>query len=100
VEGRVARLGAGGRVPRLGWGEVVVERAGGGAAPRWLRDGTAWFAHSYALRAAPGDAVVATSDHGGALVAAFERGALLACQFHPELSGEWGAALLERWVAP
>ena len=24
---------------------------------------------------------------------------MLACQFHPELSGAWGAALLGRWLA-
>ncbi len=34
----------------------------------------------------------AWTDHGGAFVAAIERGAVLACQFHPELSGAWGAA--------
>src|SRR2546430_11399298 len=27
------------------------------------------------------------------------RSRLLACQFHPELSGAYGAALLERWLA-
>lgn len=24
---------------------------------------------------------------------------MLACQFHPELSGTWGRALIERWLA-
>jgi imidazoleglycerol phosphate synthase glutamine amidotransferase subunit HisH len=23
---------------------------------------------------------------------------VLACQFHPELSGPWGQALIERWL--
>ncbi|MCC6527021.1 MAG: imidazole glycerol phosphate synthase subunit HisH, partial [Polyangiaceae bacterium] len=40
-----------------------------------------------------------TSDHGGPFVAALERGPVLACQFHPELSGRWGQALIERWLA-
>jgi glutamine amidotransferase len=40
----------------------------------------------------------AWSTHGGPFVAAVERGALLGCQFHPELSGSWGAALLKRWL--
>jgi imidazoleglycerol phosphate synthase glutamine amidotransferase subunit HisH len=31
-------------------------------------------------------------------VSAFERGALLACQFHPELSGAAGQALVARWL--
>jgi imidazoleglycerol phosphate synthase glutamine amidotransferase subunit HisH len=41
----------------------------------------------------------AFADHGGRFVAAIERGAVLGCQFHPELSGAWGAALLRRWLA-
>jgi imidazoleglycerol phosphate synthase cyclase subunit len=31
-------------------------------------------------------------------VAALERGPVLACQFHPELSGAYGAALIARWM--
>jgi glutamine amidotransferase len=27
-----------------------------------------------------------------------ERGTVLACQFHPELSGAWGRDLLGRWL--
>jgi imidazoleglycerol phosphate synthase cyclase subunit len=47
---------------------------------------------------APTGWATAWTSHGGRFVAALERGALLACQFHPELSGEYGAALLERWL--
>jgi len=39
------------------------------------------------------------SDHGGPFVAAFARDGVLACQFHPELSGAYGAGLLRRWLA-
>jgi len=39
------------------------------------------------------------ADYGGPFVAAIERGPVLACQFHPELSGQWGAALIDRWLA-
>jgi len=31
-------------------------------------------------------------------IAALERAPTLACQFHPELSGDYGATLLERWL--
>jgi imidazoleglycerol phosphate synthase glutamine amidotransferase subunit HisH len=31
-------------------------------------------------------------------VAAIERDAVLACQFHPELSGAWGEELIRRWL--
>jgi glutamine amidotransferase len=38
------------------------------------------------------------ADYGGPFVAACERGPVLACQFHPELSGTFGADLLQRWL--
>jgi imidazoleglycerol phosphate synthase cyclase subunit len=90
----VGRLPGPGRVPQLGWNAV---EAGPGAA--LLRHGFANFAHSYALFEVPAGWVPAWSTHGAPFVAAVERGAVLACQFHPELSGDWGAALLARWLA-
>jgi imidazole glycerol-phosphate synthase subunit HisH len=42
--------------------------------------------------------VVATAEHGGAFVAALEREHIVACQFHPELSGAYGHGLIARWL--
>src|SRR6266568_1543139 len=63
--------------------------------------GVAAFANSFALREAPAGWVPAWTTHGVRFVAALEKigERLLACQFHPELSGAYGAALLERWLA-
>lgn len=82
------------RVPHLGWNRVT---AGDGCS--LLEDGDAYFANSYKLDKVPAGWTGATTDHGGDFVAALERGAVLACQFHPELSGAWGQALIERWLA-
>lgn len=81
-------------VPQLGWNTVT---AGDGCA--LLEDGAAYFANSYRLTEPPPGWQTAWSDHGGPFVAAVERGNVLACQFHPELSGSWGRALLTRWLA-
>jgi imidazoleglycerol phosphate synthase cyclase subunit len=56
------------------------------------------FANSYALRESPRGWTAAWSTHGVSFVAALERDATLVCQFHPELSGAYGAALVERWL--
>ncbi|MBK8481108.1 MAG: imidazole glycerol phosphate synthase subunit HisH [Proteobacteria bacterium] len=82
------------RVPQLGWNEVLPQAEDG-----LLERGFAYFANSYRLDSAPPGWAWARSEHGGPFVAALERGAVLACQFHPELSGPWGAALLGRWLA-
>jgi glutamine amidotransferase len=80
------------RVPQFGWNEVR-------AAPstRVLGSGYAYFANSYRALQAPGWAV-AEAEHGGAFVAGVERGRVVGCQFHPELSGTYGAALLRRFL--
>ncbi|KAA0214430.1 MAG: imidazole glycerol phosphate synthase subunit HisH [Leptolyngbya sp. PLA3] len=85
-------------VPQFGWNGV---RAGEGS--QLIEDGYAYFANSYRLgeeEGAPGDGwACAMTDYAGPFIAAIERGAVLGCQFHPEVSGAWGQALLERWLA-
>lgn len=81
------------RVPQLGWNEVTSD-----PGSRFLTDGWAYFANSYRFESVPSGWTAAFSDHGGRFVAAMERGDLLACQFHPELSGEWGIQVLGRWL--
>jgi len=94
IDATVTALPAGVRRPQLGWNRVA---AGNGC--RLLVDGAAYFANSFKLDAVPDGWAGALTDHGGELVAAIERGGVLACQFHPELSGDWGQALVERWLA-
>ncbi len=85
------------RVPQLGWN--VVEPPPGS---RFVEPGHAYFANSYRwdLPERPGRDgwTFAASEHGGPFVSAAERGEVLACQFHPELSGAWGARLIARWL--
>ena len=94
IEATVTALPEGVRRPQLGWNRVAA-----GPGCRLLADGVAYFANSYKLDAVPDGWCGATADHGGVFVSALERGAVLACQFHPELSGPWGQALVERWLA-
>ena len=82
------------RIPHLGWNSVTPE-----PTARVVTNGVAAFAHSYALRENPRDAIPAWTTHGVRFVAGLEQGCVLACQFHPELSGAYGAALLERWLS-
>lgn len=93
VPGRVVRLEGAGRVPQLGWNRLSVS-----AGAAFLRPGIFYFANSYRLAAAPSGWSAAVSRHGTRFVAGFERGGVLACQFHPELSGRVGAGLLARWL--
>ncbi len=95
VPGVCRRLPAGVRVPHLGWNRVEAAPAAG---LRFVATGEAAFANSYALREAPPGWSAAWTVHGAPFVAALERGGTLACQFHPELSGAYGEAVLARWL--
>lgn len=81
------------RSPQMGWNEVACE-----ADAALLRPGMAFFANSYRLTDVPRGFCAAHAEHGGPFVAALERGAVLLCQFHPELSGRYGHGLLQRWL--
>ena len=93
VEGTCRRLPPDVRVPHLGWNTVTPE-----PGARFVSNGVAAFANSYALHESPEGWTPAWTTHGVPFVAALEREPILACQFHPELSGAYGAALLERWL--
>ncbi|HEU5113042.1 MAG TPA: imidazole glycerol phosphate synthase subunit HisH [Acidimicrobiia bacterium] len=89
----VIRFGDGVRVPQLGWNQIEP-----GPGSRFVEPGWAYFANSYRINQVPDGWVGATTEYGGGFVSALERGHVLACQFHPELSGAWGARLLGRWL--
>jgi len=93
VPGTCRRLPSQVRIPHLGWNRVTPD-----PGARFVTSGVAAFANSYALQECPSGWTPAWTTHGVPFVAALERGPLLACQFHPELSGSYGAALLERWL--
>jgi glutamine amidotransferase len=90
-------------LPHMGWN--TVRAPAGSRLFAGLEGERFYFVHSYAVRrwALPDSDVVAAplvtwSEHGEPFVAAVENGPLSATQFHPEKSGDAGAALLRSWV--
>ena len=96
-------------VPHMGWNTVEVPS--GTTLFSGIEDERFYFVHSYAVR----DWTLETNDRtraplvtwaetgsipgaGDRFVAAVENGPLSATQFHPEKSGDAGAALLRNWV--
>jgi glutamine amidotransferase len=95
LPGVVRRLPDGVKRPQMQWNVLVR------TAPSGLLDGVpepAWtyFVHSFA--ADNDEGAVAVCDYGGPVVAAVERDALWATQFHPEKSGRTGMAILTNFV--
>ncbi|MHB2015410.1 MAG: imidazole glycerol phosphate synthase subunit HisH [Candidatus Xenobia bacterium] len=82
------------RVPQLGWNTVEPDDTA-----YLVHLGEAYFANSYRLTERVPGWSAALTDYAGRFVAAVQKGRVLACQFHPELSGQWGLALMRRWLA-
>jgi imidazole glycerol-phosphate synthase subunit HisH len=96
--GSVTRLDAP-VIPHMGWN--VVEAAPGSLLFKGIDPDTRfYFVHSYAAQKWEGapDALLTWATHHVRFLAAVEDGPLSATQFHPEKSGDAGAALLANWV--
>jgi glutamine amidotransferase len=90
-------------LPHMGWNTVRAPEDSLLFAE--VRDERFYFVHSYAVTrwTMPPDPRLAAphvtwTEHGQEFVAAVENGPLCATQFHPEKSGDAGAALLRTWV--
>ncbi len=91
-------------VPHMGWNTVEVPD--GSALFAGVEAERFYFVHSYGVREWALETtghtrppLVTWAEHGGdRFVAAVENGPLCATQFHPEKSGDAGAALLRNWV--
>jgi glutamine amidotransferase len=96
--GAVTRLDAP-VIPHMGWN--VVYPAPGSALFKGLdADARFYFVHSYAAQRWEGssEAALTWATHEVPFLAAVEEGPLAATQFHPEKSGDAGAAVLSNWV--
>jgi glutamine amidotransferase len=93
-------------LPHMGWN--TVEAPADTVLFDGIREERFYFVHSYGARdfrlGADGTPSriepprVTWAEHGDRFVAAVENGTLMATQFHPEKSGDAGAALLTNWL--
>lgn len=98
IGGEIAPMEAPGlRLPQMGWNELTFSRRhplteGLGARPH------GYFVHSYALRGAAPDDLLATTDYGEAVPAIVARGNRAGTQFHVEKSQTVGLRILANFL--
>lgn len=97
IPGRVRRFDASAlTVPHIGWNGLNLQKN----APllEGMHGSRVYFVHSY--RATPDDRnkdwIAATTAYGPPFVAAVQKGAINAAQFHPEKSGPEGLKIMAR----
>ena len=82
------------KIPHMGWNDVRPA----GSHPLIVA-GEAYYLHSYAIEDIDPALVLATTDHGGEIIAAVGRDTIVGVQFHPEKSQAYGLAFLSRFLA-
>lgn len=80
------------KIPHMGWNDVSPSRD-----HALMQAGEAYFLHGYHFDAGTDD-VLATTNHGGPLVAAVGRDNIIGVQFHPEKSQSYGIDFLKRFL--
>ncbi len=97
LEGRVARLPPGLKIPHMGWNSLALARES--PLLRGIRGGEEfYFVHSY-YATPPQDAILATTEYGLEIPAVVARGRIFGVQFHPEKSGGAGLTILKNFVS-
>jgi glutamine amidotransferase len=88
------------KIPHMGWNNLSLTRPH--AVLQDIPTGDeglhAYFVHSYHLRVANPDDLVATTDYGSALTAIVGRDTIVGVQFHPEKSQKLGLRLISNFL--
>ena len=99
LKGKIVRIpnGEGLKIPHMGWNSLSFRNKsklfGSLGENQYV-----YFVHSYYLKAEE-DIVTSTTEYGVTIHASVEKDNLMACQFHPEKSGETGLEILRNFVA-
>ena len=98
IPGLVRRFPPGRKIPHMGWNGVTADP--GFRLFEGIPAGAHfYFVHSYYPEPSDASLTRAWCDYGMPFVAAIERGAVSATQFHPEKSQRWGIRMLENFAA-
>jgi glutamine amidotransferase len=97
IPGTVKRLPQGLKVPHMGWNQVK-QQVGHHLFSGIPDEANFYFVHSY--YAAPEDVsvVAGTTDYGVSMCSVAVKDNLVATQFHPEKSGDWGLRMYSNFL--
>jgi glutamine amidotransferase len=98
IPGRVKRLPPGLKIPHMGWNQV--KQLNSHSIFNGIPDkANFYFVHSY--YAVPDDEslIAGETDYGIPMCSVIARGNLVATQFHPEKSGEFGLRIYQNFIS-
>jgi glutamine amidotransferase len=97
IPGRVRRLPPGLKIPHMGWNQVkqTVAHPVFEGIPD---EANFYFVHSYYVEPDDRTLVAGETDYGIPICSVIARGNLVATQFHPEKSGEFGLRMYDNFI--
>ena len=97
IPGTVRRLPAGLKIPHMGWNQVkqIVKHQVFDAIPD---EANFYFVHSYYVDPEDKSVIAGTTDYGPSFGSVIIRDNLVATQFHPEKSGNWGLRMYSNFL--
>lgn len=91
-KGNISRFTKG-KVPQIGWNKLEILNN----SPI-LQPGFVYFVNSYCLKTEEEAIIAAKTNYYDDFISAIQKDKLLAVQFHPEKSGEFGCNIVKRWI--
>ena len=97
IPGQVKKLPDGLKIPHVGWNQV--RQVGSHPIFDGIPDkANFYFVHSYYAEPCDRSLVVGETDYGITICSVIARGNLVATQFHPEKSGEFGLRMYDNFI--
>ncbi|MFC2122700.1 imidazole glycerol phosphate synthase subunit HisH [Bacteroidota bacterium] len=97
LPGRVKRLPGGLKIPHMGWNQVR-QRVSHPVFDGIPDEANFYFVHSYYAEPEDGSLVAGETEYGISFCSMVARGSLVATQFHPEKSGEYGLKMYDNFI--
>jgi len=97
LPGRVRRLPDGLKIPHMGWNQVR-QKVSHPVFDGIPDEANFYFVHSYYAEPEDNSLVAGETDYGISFCSMVARGSLVATQFHPEKSGEYGLKMYDNFI--
>ena len=97
IPGTVRRLTPGLKIPHMGWNQVK-QRVSHPIFEGIPDEANFYFVHSYYVDPEDNSMIVGETEYGIPICSVIARGNLVATQFHPEKSGEFGLKLYNNFI--
>ena len=85
------------KIPHMGWNNIQLKNGGSEILSDIPDNSDFYFVHSYVICPEQDSVIKAYSDYGIEVPAVVQSGSVVACQFHPEKSGEAGLRILKNF---